>query len=59
MNLFLHGHATHPDARIALGLAAAQIEAQRHARVGSCKPTLGWVYLTDHFAAQAQSLLSD
>jgi small ligand-binding sensory domain FIST len=62
MNLFLHGHATHPDARIALALAAAQIEAQRHARAAQgspCAPTLGWVYLTDHFAAHAQGLLGE
>ena len=62
MTLFLHGHATHPDAHVALALAAAQIEAQRHARAtqGSpCAPTLGWVYLTDHFAAQAQGLLGE
>ena len=58
MNLFLHGHATHPDAHAALALAAAQIEAQRHERA-PCKPTLGWVYLTDHFAPQAEGVLAD
>ena len=59
MNLFLHGHATHPDARVALALAAAQIEAQRHERAQPCTPTLGWVYLSDHFAARAEGLLAD
>ena len=29
MKRFLHGHATHPDWRVALALAAAQIDAQR------------------------------
>ena len=70
MNLFLHGHATHPDAQMALALAAAQVEAQRQQRgsVPSAStstsapapaPTLGWLYLTDHFAPHAESLLAD
>ena len=62
MKLFLHGHATHPDARLALALAAAQIEAQRHERAArgeALTPTLGWLYITDHFAAQADGLLAD
>jgi small ligand-binding sensory domain FIST len=62
MKLFLHGHATHPDAHLALALAAAQVEAQRHARAArheACSPTLGWLYITDHFAAQAEGLLAD
>jgi len=45
MNRFLHGHATHPDWRIALALAAAQIDAQRHEPGHAAAPTLGWVYL--------------
>ena len=86
---FLLGHATHPDAHLALALAAAQIEAQRHAQRGTGgtdgareaaagdaaaaaeqspaeadandadAPTLGWLYLSDHYAAQAESLLDD
>lgn len=55
---FLHGHATHPDWRFALGLAAAQIDAQRAAQP-SVAPTLGWVYLTDHYATQAPALLDE
>ena len=35
MKNFLQGHATHPDWRMALALAAAQIEAQRR-EVGDC-----------------------
>ncbi|MEO8155620.1 MAG: FIST N-terminal domain-containing protein, partial [Rhizobacter sp.] len=59
MKLFAHAHATHPDWRIAVALAAAQIEAQRSDAAGLHirQPTLGWVYLTDHYAAQAQALL--
>ena len=59
MNRFLHGHATHPDWRIALALAAAQIDAQRNAPGVAASPTLGWVYLTDAFAADAAALLAE
>lgn len=55
---FLHAHATHPDWRFALGLAGAQLDAQRAARPGVV-PTLGWVYLTDHYAAHADALLQE
>jgi small ligand-binding sensory domain FIST len=59
MNRFLHGHATHPDWRVALALAAAQIEAQRRAPGHAAAPTLGWVYLTDACAPHAEALLAD
>jgi small ligand-binding sensory domain FIST len=59
VNRFLHGHATHPQARIALALAAAQVEAQRHEPGHAAEPTLGWIYLTEHFAAQAEALLAE
>jgi small ligand-binding sensory domain FIST len=59
MKRFLHGHATHPDAHMALALAAAQIEAQRGQHGHCSAPTLGWVYLTDHYAAQAEALLAE
>ena len=69
MNLFLHGHATHPDAHMALALAAAQVEAQRQQRsapegsAATSTPapasTLGWLYLSDHFAPHAEGLLAD
>ncbi|WP_119355459.1 FIST signal transduction protein [Azohydromonas sediminis] len=63
---FLHAHATHPDWRIALSLAAAQLDAQRgapldlHRRRGgghAAAPTLGFVYVTDHYAGDADALL--
>jgi len=62
MNTFLHAHATHPDAHMALALAGVQIDAQRSSRrlsgtLGTL--TLGWIYITDHYAAQAESLLVD
>ena len=59
MNRFLHGHATHPDAAMALALAAAQVEAQRAEPGHTAMPTLGWLYLTDHYAPQAEALLAD
>ncbi|HSW03345.1 FIST signal transduction protein [Aquabacterium sp.] len=59
MNAFIAAHATHPDAGMALALVAAQVDGQRAARTGGFTPTLGFVYLTDHFAAQAEALLQD
>ena len=57
---FLVGHATHPDARMALALAAAQLDAQAARRpAGARPPTLGLVYFSDHYAAQAQALHED
>ena len=52
---FVVGHATHPDWRMALSLAAAQLDAQG---AGRPAPTLGFVYFTDHYAAQADALLA-
>ncbi|MDP9043847.1 MAG: FIST C-terminal domain-containing protein [Pseudomonadota bacterium] len=59
MNRFLHGHATHPDWRIALAIAAAQIDAQRAESATAARPTLGWVYLTDAYAPHARALLAE
>jgi len=58
MTAFLQAHATHPDWRMALALAAAQIDAQRASRRGG-DLTLGWVYLTDHYAPHAEALLAE
>ena len=58
MQGFLVGHATHPDWRAALALAEAQVRAQQGAHEASAAGplTLGFVYFTDHYAAQAQAL---
>jgi small ligand-binding sensory domain FIST len=58
MSNFLVGHATHPDWRAALALAAAQIEAAqvRHEASAAGPLTLGFLYFTDHYAAHAQAL---
>jgi small ligand-binding sensory domain FIST len=58
MNRFLVGHATHPDWRTALALAAAQVEAGRsaHEHSDAGPLTLGFVYFTDAYAEQAPAL---
>jgi small ligand-binding sensory domain FIST len=58
MQTFIVGHATHPDWRQALALAAAQVEGQRARLSGeTAEPSLGLIYFTDHYAAHAQALL--
>ena len=54
---FLVGHATHPDWRKALALAAVQLQAAQEAHDASAAGplTLGFVYLTDHYAPHAQA----
>lgn len=57
MTLFPHAHATHPQWEMALTLALAQLEGLRQNAPYRLTPTLGWVYLTDHYAAHADALL--
>lgn len=52
MPRFIVGHATHPDWKGALSMAAAQLDRQH----GSEEAALGLVYFTDHYAPQAQAL---
>lgn len=59
MKPFLHAHATHPDWRMALALAAAQVDAQRGEPGAAAAPTLGWVYFSDHYGAHAAALLAE
>ena len=70
MHTFLTAHATHPDAHMALALVAAQIDAQRAALPepagedggagASAEPfSLGFVYITDHYAPRADALLAE
>ncbi len=60
MSSFLSGHATHPDWRMALALAAAQIDAERARQeaAGAGPLTLGFVYFTDAYASDATALLA-
>ncbi|SEK79311.1 Small ligand-binding sensory domain FIST [Roseateles sp. YR242] len=55
MPRFFQAHATHPDAHMAMALAAAQIDGQR----GELTPTLGFLYFTEDYLPQAQALLDD
>jgi hypothetical protein len=51
MPAFAVGHGSHPDWRMALSMATAQLQAQ-------AEPTLGFVYFSDHYAAHADALLA-
>jgi small ligand-binding sensory domain FIST len=61
MGAYLVGHATHPDWRGALALAAAQVEAKRAAHEASTRGplSLGIVYFSDHFAGHADALVAE
>jgi small ligand-binding sensory domain FIST len=58
MKVFLQAHASHVDADKALAVAGAQVEAQRRLPGRATHPTLGWLYLTDHYATQVERLLA-
>ncbi len=57
MKLFPYGHATHPQWRMAAGLVLAQLRAQMALPGYASAPALGLLYITDHYAAQAQDIL--
>ncbi|HZY17057.1 MAG TPA: FIST N-terminal domain-containing protein [Ramlibacter sp.] len=57
MQLFPFGHATHPDWQMAAGLVLAQLRAQMALPEYASSPTLGLLYITDHYASQAQEIL--
>ena len=57
MTLFPTGHATHPQARMAALIAVAQLRAQMQLPGYASAPTLGLLYITDHYADEAQDLL--
>ncbi|MES2533064.1 MAG: FIST N-terminal domain-containing protein [Pseudomonadota bacterium] len=57
MKLFPSGHATHPQWRMAAGLVLAQLRAQMALPDHESAPTLGLLYITDHYAADAQQIL--
>ncbi|MDD2691793.1 MAG: FIST N-terminal domain-containing protein, partial [Simplicispira sp.] len=51
------GHATHPQWRMAAALVLAQLRAQMALPGYAHAPTLGLLYITDHYASEAQALL--
>jgi len=55
MGPFSTGHAEHADWRVALARASAQLEATAQAAAA----TLGFAYITDHYAAHAVPLLGE
>lgn len=57
MKLFPFGHATHPQWPMAAGLVLAQLRAQMALPDYASAPTLGLLYITDHYAAHAQEIL--
>jgi small ligand-binding sensory domain FIST len=57
MKLFPYGHATHPQWRMAAGLVLAQLRAQMALHGYASAPTLALLYITDHYATQAQEIL--
>jgi small ligand-binding sensory domain FIST len=57
MKLFPTGHATHPQWRMAAGLVLAQLRAQLTLPDYARSPTLGVLYITDHYGADAQDIL--
>ncbi|MFT3813542.1 MAG: FIST C-terminal domain-containing protein [Acidovorax sp.] len=58
MALFPTGHATHPQWRMAAALVLAQLQAQMALPGYAQAPRLGLLYITDHYAADAQALLA-
>jgi small ligand-binding sensory domain FIST len=57
MKLFPYGHATHPQWPVAAALVLAQLRAQMALPSYASAPTLGLLYVTDHYAADAQEIL--
>ena len=57
MKLFPYGHATHPQWQMAAALVLAQLRAQMALHGYAANPTLALLYITDHYAEQAQDIL--
>jgi len=57
VKLFPFGHATHPQWQMAAGLVLAQLRAQMALPAYASAPTLALLYITDHYADEAQEIL--
>ncbi|MBU6502201.1 MAG: hypothetical protein EPN79_07705 [Burkholderiaceae bacterium] len=57
MKLFPYGHATHPQWRMAAALVLAQLRAHMALPGYARLPTLGLLYITDHYAGAAPEIL--
>jgi small ligand-binding sensory domain FIST len=58
MKLFPHAHATHPQWRMAAALVLAQLRAQMAMPDHAAAPPLALLYITDHYASEAQAILA-
>jgi len=57
VKLFPYAHATHPQWGMAANLVLAQLRAQMVLNGYASNPTLALLYITDHYAANAQEIL--
>jgi small ligand-binding sensory domain FIST len=57
MKLFPYAHATHPQWSMAAGLVLAQLRAQMALGDYAKTPTLALLYITDHYAGDAEDIL--
>jgi len=57
MKLFPYGHATHPQWQIAAELVLAQLRAHMVLPEYAAHPPLALLYITDHYAHEAEPLL--
>jgi small ligand-binding sensory domain FIST len=57
MKLFPYAHATHPQWQMAAALVLAQLRAQMALHGYASAPTLGLLYITDHYADAAAEIL--
>ncbi|WP_288254243.1 FIST C-terminal domain-containing protein [uncultured Hydrogenophaga sp.] len=57
MKRFPQAHATHPQWRMAAAMVVAQLRAQMALPDHAHQPSLGLLYITDHFADDAQAVL--
>jgi small ligand-binding sensory domain FIST len=57
MKLFPYAHATHPQWRMAEALVLAQLRAQMALPDFAKAPSLGLLYITDHYVGEAQAIL--
>ncbi|MEZ5646378.1 MAG: FIST C-terminal domain-containing protein [Burkholderiaceae bacterium] len=58
MQRFPSAHATHPQWRMAAALVLAQLRAQMDLPDHPRSPSLGLLYITDHYAAEAEALVA-
>lgn len=57
MKPFPYAHATHPQWRMAAALVLAQLRAQMALPGAARTPSLALLYITDHYASEAEAIL--